>query len=92
LFENVAFPQVNEFETKAGCERFAAAFDFIQHTSSLIIDLRPNGGGNAGNGYDILNCLTDKPCRTGSYQSRIYSAVGRACWWASSPAAVPASC
>ena len=75
---NVAYLQVNEFETDAGFKRFAAAFDSIQTTSALIIDLRQNGGGNSGNGYDILSYLTDKAYRPGSYQSRTYSAVGRA--------------
>lgn len=75
---NVAYLQINEFETDAGFRRFAAAFDSIQNTSALIIDLRHNGGGNSSNGYDILSYLTDKPYRPGSYQSRIYSAVGRA--------------
>lgn len=75
---NVAYLQVNEFETNAGFKRFVAAFDSIKTTNALIIDLRQNGGGNSGNGYDILSYLTDKPYRVGSYQSRIYSAVGRA--------------
>ena len=75
---NVAYLQVNEFETNAGFKRFAAAFDSIRATKALIIDLRQNGGGNSGNGYDILSYLTDKPYLPGSYQSRIYSAVGRA--------------
>jgi carboxyl-terminal processing protease len=75
---NVAYLQVNEFETNAGFKRFVAAFDSIKTTSALIIDLRQNGGGNSGNGYDILSYLTNKAYRPGSYQSRIYSAVGRA--------------
>jgi carboxyl-terminal processing protease len=75
---NVAYLQVNEFETEAGFKRFAAAFDSIKTTSGLIIDLRQNGGGNSGYGYSILSYLTDKSYRPGSYQSRTYSAVGRA--------------
>lgn len=75
---NVAYLQVNEFETNAGFKRFVAAFDSIKTTSALIIDLRQNGGGSSENGFDILSYLTDKPYRAGSYQSRIYSAVGRA--------------
>ena len=75
---NIAYLQVNEFETDAGFRRFAAAFDSIKATRALLIDLRQNGGGNSSNGYHILNYLTDKPYRVGRYQSRIYSAVGRA--------------
>lgn len=75
---NVAYLQVNEFETDAGLKRFVAAFDSIRQTSALIIDLRQNGGGNSGNGWHILGYLTDKPFLVGRYQSRTYSAVGRA--------------
>ena len=75
---NVAYLQVNEFETDAGFKRFAAAFDSIKNTRGLIIDLRRNGGGNSGYGFSILSYLTDKPYHPGSYQSRTYSAVGRA--------------
>ena len=75
---NVAYLQVNEFETDAGFRRFAAAFDSIKATRALIIDLRRNGGGNSSNGSHILNYLTDKPYLLGRYASRTYSAVGRA--------------
>lgn len=75
---NIAYLQVNEFETDAGFKRFVAAFDSIQNTKGLIIDLRQNGGGSSGNGYRILSYLTDKTYHPGSYQSRTYSAVGRA--------------
>ena len=75
---NVAYLQVNEFETDAGFKRFTAAFDSVQQTKALLIDLRQNGGGNSENGLAILSYLTGQPYRAGSYQSRIYSAVGRA--------------
>ncbi len=75
---NVALLQVNEFETDAGFRRFVAAFDSIKTTRALIIDLRQNGGGNGSNGFHILNYLTDKPYLLGRYESRTYSAVGRA--------------
>lgn len=75
---NVAYLQVNEFETDAGFRRFAAAFDSIKATQALIIDLRQNGGGSSSNGFHILNYLTTKPYLTGLYASRTYSAVGRA--------------
>ncbi len=75
---NVAYLQVNEFETDAGFKRFVAAFDSIKTTSALVIDLRQNGGGSSENGFHLLGYLTDQAYRAGSYQSRIYSAVGRA--------------
>jgi C-terminal processing protease CtpA/Prc len=75
---NIAYLELNDFKTDRGFQRFAAAFDSIQATKALIIDLRQNGGGNSDNGFSILSYLTDKPYRTGQYESRIYSAVGRA--------------
>ena len=75
---NVAYLQMNEFETDAGFRRFVAAFDSIKATKALIIDLRQNGGGSTSNGSRILNYLTDKPYLLGRYTSRTYSAVGRA--------------
>jgi C-terminal processing protease CtpA/Prc len=75
---NVAYLQVTEFETDAGFKRFVAAFDSIKNTKGLIIDLRRNGGGSSGYGFSILSYLTDKTYHPGTYQSRTYSAVGRA--------------
>lgn len=75
---NVAYLQVNEFESNKGFRRFAAAFDSIAATNALIIDLRQNGGGDSGNGFSILRYLTNQPYRTGRYASRIYSPVRRA--------------
>ena len=75
---NYAYLQVNEFESDQGFRRFVAGFDSIQASNGLIIDLRRNGGGDSGNGYRLLSYLTDKEYRTGRYQSRQYSAVGRA--------------
>ncbi|MDJ0366534.1 S41 family peptidase [Hymenobacter sp. H14-R3] len=75
---NMAYLQVNELATDAGFKRFVAAFDSIKTTRALIIDLHQNGGGSFENGFNILSYLTSQPYRAGSYQSRIYSAVGRA--------------
>lgn len=75
---NYAYLQVNEFESDQGFRRFVTGFDSIQASNGLIIDLRHNGGGDSENGYRILSYLTDKKYRTGRYQSRQYSAVGRA--------------
>ena len=75
---NVAYLQINEFESDKGLKRFVAAFDTISSSNALIIDVRQNGGGNSGNGWDILSYLTDKPFGVGSYKSRLYSPVRRA--------------
>ncbi len=78
LVGNVAYVQINEFETAKGIEGFKAKFDSIASTNALIIDIRQNGGGDSGNGWKILGHLTDKPMKTGSYSSRLYSPLRRA--------------
>ena len=75
---NVAYVQLNEFESDRGFKRFVAAFDTLAAANALILDVRQNGGGDSGNGWNILSYLTDKPFRTGSYRSRLYSPVRRA--------------
>jgi C-terminal processing protease CtpA/Prc len=75
---NVAYVQLFEFETDQAFKRFTAAFDSIAATNGLILDVRQNGGGDSGNGWNILGCLTDKSFPTGSYSSRKYSPLRRA--------------
>ena len=75
---NVAYVQLNEFESNKGVRRFTAAFDTIASSNALILDVRQNGGGDSGNGWNILSYLTDKEFGVGSYKSRLYSPVRRA--------------
>ena len=75
---NVAYVQLNEFDSNKGVKRFTAAFDTIANSNALILDVRQNGGGNSGNGWNILSYLTDKEFGVGSYKSRLYSPVRRA--------------
>ncbi|MEZ0484583.1 S41 family peptidase [Fibrella aquatica] len=75
---NIAYVQVTEFESDKGLQGFKAKFDSIAATNALIIDVRLNGGGNSANGWNILGYLTDKPMKTGSYASRLYSPLRRA--------------
>lgn len=75
---DVAYVQLNDFESDQPLNGFAAAFDSIAATNSLILDVRQNGGGNSGFGWNILGYLTDKPMKTGSYSSRLYSPIRRA--------------
>lgn len=75
---NIAYVQLNEFETNRALKAFEAAFDSIAATNALILDVRWNGGGNSENGWGILSYLTDSSFQTGSYSSRIYSPLWRA--------------
>jgi C-terminal processing protease CtpA/Prc len=75
---NVAYVQLNNFENTQALDGFKAAFDSIAATTSLILDVRRNGGGDSGYGWNVLGYLTDKPMETGSYKSRLYSPLRRA--------------
>ncbi len=75
---NVAYVQLNSFDSDRAQNGFKAAFDSIAATNALILDVRQNGGGNSDYGWNILGYLTDKPMKTGSYASRLYSPLRRA--------------
>ncbi|GAB4010073.1 hypothetical protein GCM10028808_20150 [Spirosoma migulaei] len=75
---NVAYVQLNNFENDQALNGFKAAFDSIATTNALILDVRQNGGGDSGYGWNVLGYLTDKSMQTGSYSSRIYSPLRRA--------------
>lgn len=75
---NVAYVQLNNFENDQALNGFKAAFDSIATTNALILDVRLNGGGDSGYGWNVLGYLTDKPMQTGSYSSRLYSPLRRA--------------
>lgn len=75
---NVAYVQLNSFDGDQAPLTFQAAFDSIAATNALILDVRRNGGGNSDRGLNILGYLTDKPMKTGTYSSRLYSPLRRA--------------
>lgn len=74
---NIAYLQINSFNDERIVPIFDSLFAFIAPTTALIIDVRSNGGGNGGNGFQILGCLTDKPFYTGKTVLRQYRPVGR---------------
>ncbi|MBO0934653.1 S41 family peptidase [Fibrella aquatilis] len=75
---NIAYVQLNTFENPEAFTKFKAAFDSISTSSALILDVRLNGGGSSGEGWNILGYLTDKPFRIGKSSSQLYSPVRRA--------------
>ncbi|WP_461125936.1 S41 family peptidase [Spirosoma aerophilum] len=75
---NVAYVQLNSFDNSKALDGFKAAFDSIATSNALILDIRQNGGGDSGYGWNVLGYLTDKPMKTGSYSARLYSPLRRA--------------
>lgn len=57
---------------------FYRVFPEIAQTNALIIDVRSNGGGSSGIGWNILGCLTDKPFKTLDWKMREYHPPNRA--------------
>lgn len=58
---DVAYLKLGEFEDDAGEKAFALHLPQILKAKGLILDVRDNGGGSGGNGFDILTWLSDKP-------------------------------
>ena len=83
LDENIGYLQLNSFSSKAVVTQFVAAFPKIRETSSLIIDLRKNGGGNSGYGWQILTHLSRQPIPTLPWHTLQYRPTMRA--WGSQP-------
>jgi hypothetical protein len=74
---NIGYLQLNSFNNAKVVDLFDSLFTAIAATKALIIDVRNNGGGNGGNGFQILGCLTNQPFLTGKFAVRQYKPVGR---------------
>jgi hypothetical protein len=74
---NIAYLQINSFNDEKIVKVFDSLFTSIATTHALIIDIRNNGGGNGGNGFEILGYLTNQPFYTGKTMIRQYRPVGR---------------
>ena len=75
---NIAYVALNSFGNDNALKGFDAAFDSISATEALILDVRRNGGGDSGHGWNILGYLTDSAFQTSAYSFRLYSPIGRA--------------
>jgi len=88
---NIAYVAINSLNDPNVVSEFGKAFaDTVQRANALILDIRNNGGGNSGNGYEVLNYLTDQPYLTSSWKTRSYSPTfrswGKGLQWRSYPA------
>jgi C-terminal processing protease CtpA/Prc len=63
---NVGYLTINNFEDKTIIGQFDSLYTKIAKTKGLVIDIRYNGGGDGGIGFNILSRLTDKPFLTSS--------------------------
>jgi len=61
---NVGYLKLNSFASQAVTAQFIKVLPEIFETDSMIIDLRKNGGGNSGVGWEIFTYFTDEPFET----------------------------
>lgn len=80
---NIGYLQLNSFGKQSVVKQFAALFPEIQKADSLILDLRKNGGGNSGVGWEILTFLVKKPFSTTRWHTLQYRPAMRA--WGRQP-------
>jgi len=57
----IGYIAINNFEDQTILKQFDSLYTEIRKTKGLIIDLRYNGGGDGGLGFNIIGRLTDKP-------------------------------
>jgi carboxyl-terminal processing protease len=86
---NVAYVALNAFDNDSLPTLFAKAYPQLKEASALILDVRNNGGGNSGMGYEVLSYLTVQPFQTSRWMTRDYHPAFRA-WrreprWYSTP-------
>lgn len=78
LGNSTAIIELNGFGNYRIVEEFEAIIDNLQDFDHFIIDLRNNGGGNSGNGYNILKYFADKSFLTSRWQTREHKASYKA--------------
>jgi len=74
----IVYFKAASFGTDDVVKRFDAALDRICSARGLILDLRPNGGGNTGVGYALLSRMTDKTLPGAKWKTRKYVPAYRA--------------
>lgn len=75
---DVAYVALNSFDDASAAEAWMAAFDEISKSSALVIDVRRNGGGDSGVGYQILATLGKQAFMTSRWATRDYKPSWRA--------------
>jgi carboxyl-terminal processing protease len=75
---NIAYIALNTFGNDSTSIEFAARFEEISKAKAIIFDVRNNGGGSTGPGWNILSYLIDKPTEVHSSYTREYKPTYRA--------------
>jgi C-terminal processing protease CtpA/Prc len=75
---DLAYVALNSFGSRAAVTAFDSLHAEFAETKGLILDVRQNTGGNSAIGWEILAYLSDRPFRTGMWQTRDYRPTLRA--------------
>jgi carboxyl-terminal processing protease len=78
LEDKVAYVALNSFENGQVVNQWQKAFPEISKASAIILDLRANGGGDTGIGFQILRDLTAAPFLGSRQRERKYDPTERA--------------
>jgi hypothetical protein len=78
LKQDIAYVALNSFESDQTDKAWAKAFPEISKAGGIVLDLRLNGGGSSGVGYEILSYLVKKPFETSRVLMRSYVSTERA--------------
>ncbi|MFN7934276.1 MAG: S41 family peptidase [Bryobacteraceae bacterium] len=74
----IALVTLNSFEDMATARRLVEAFPTIRQTKGVILDIRGNGGGSSGVGFEILRRFLRKPAKSSRQVMRRYNPTDRA--------------
>ncbi len=75
---DIAYVDLGEFGSNTCSRQFLENFEAISAAKGIIFDVRENGGGDSGVGWDILGTLTSDPFETTRWYSRKYVPTYRA--------------
>jgi carboxyl-terminal processing protease len=75
---NVAYVGLNDFSNNDLVKQWRDTLPKIANASALILDLRLNGGGSSGIGYEVIKSLVDRPVPTSRVMMRRYNPTDRA--------------
>ncbi len=75
---DIAYVALNSFGNDSTAIEFKSRFSEISKARAIIFDVRNNGGGNTGPGWNILSCLTDTSTPVHASYTREYRPTYRA--------------
>jgi carboxyl-terminal processing protease len=78
LPNQVAYVSLNSFSDERIKAQFDSIYPQLKSAKALILDVRRNGGGNSGNGWHVIERLTNKNFPLMKWESRNYQATKRA--------------